>query len=91
MTFTFLIAHAVGCQIGGRLHGDQAEELEQVVLHHVAQGAGGVVIAPRPPSMPRFSAQVIWMWLMYLLFQSGSKIALAKRSTIRFCAVSLPR
>ena len=41
--------------------------------------------------MPRFSAQVIWMWLMYLLFQSGSKIELAKRSTIRFCAVSLPR
>src|SRR2546428_826522 len=32
-----LIAHGTRVEGRGRLHGDQAEELEQVVLHHVAQ------------------------------------------------------
>ena len=40
------VAHAVRREIGGRLHGGEAEELEEVVLHHVAQGAGAVVIGP---------------------------------------------
>ena len=43
--FHFFITHAVGGQIGRRLHGHQAEKLEQVVLHHVPQRAGGVIIS----------------------------------------------
>ena len=39
------IADGVGAEIGWRLHGHEAEELEEVVLHHVTQRAGGVVVA----------------------------------------------
>jgi anti-anti-sigma factor len=31
--------------VGGRVHGDQGQDLQQVVLHHVAQRADGVVEA----------------------------------------------
>ena len=40
-----LVAHRVGIDRDRRLHGDEAEELEHMVLHHVAQCAGGVVVA----------------------------------------------
>ena len=43
--FQFFIAHRIGGDRGRRLHGDKAEQLQHVVLHHVAQCAGGVVIA----------------------------------------------
>jgi hypothetical protein len=33
---------------GRRLHGKQRDDLEEVVLDHVAQTAGGFVKAPRP-------------------------------------------
>ena len=39
-----LVAHGVGVEGDGRLHGDQREELQQVVLHHVAQRAGLLVV-----------------------------------------------
>ena len=38
--FEFLIANGVGMRIDGRLHGNGAQQLQCVVLHHVAQGAG---------------------------------------------------
>jgi len=37
------------------------------------------------------SATVTWTWSIWLRFQSGSKIALPKRSAMRFWTVSLPR
>ena len=44
-----LVAHLVGAEGNGGLHGDEAEDLEQVVLDHVPQGPGLVVIvAPAP-------------------------------------------
>ena len=39
-----LVADGVGFEAGGRFHGEQAEELQQVVLHHVAEHAGAVVV-----------------------------------------------
>jgi hypothetical protein len=45
-TFTFLVTDAVGGQVGRRVHGDQAEQLQQVVLDHVTQLAGLVEVTP---------------------------------------------
>ena len=39
----FFTANRVCVQAGGRFHGDQAQQLQQVVLHHVAECAGAVV------------------------------------------------
>jgi hypothetical protein len=41
-----LVAHRLRLEARGGLHGDEAEELHQVVLHHVAHGAGAVVVGP---------------------------------------------
>jgi hypothetical protein len=54
-----LVAHLVGREVDGRLHRQQAQELEHVVLHEVAQGARVVVVARAEP-MPMSSAAVIW-------------------------------
>ncbi len=40
----FFIAHRIGVQRVGRFHRHQTQQLQQVVLHHVAQRAGVVVI-----------------------------------------------
>ena len=40
----FLVAHRGRVEIGRRLHRHQREQLEHVVLHHVAKRAGAVVI-----------------------------------------------
>src|SRR5207248_11056023 len=42
--FHFFVANAVGAEIGGRFHCNEAKKLQQMVLHHVAQGAGGFVV-----------------------------------------------
>ena len=39
-----LVAHRVGAEGDRRLHGDQREELQEVVLDHVAQRAGLFVV-----------------------------------------------
>jgi hypothetical protein len=44
--FTFLVAHGRRREARGRLHRHQAEQLQQVALHHVAQRARGVVEVP---------------------------------------------
>ena len=41
----FLVAQLVRRERHRRLHGDQAEDLEEVILHHVAERAGPLVIA----------------------------------------------
>ena len=38
------VAHVIRRDRAWRLHGDDAQQLQQVILQHVAQGAGGVVI-----------------------------------------------
>lgn len=43
--FDFFVADVVCAEAGGGFHGDEAEELEEVVLDHVAEGACGVVVA----------------------------------------------
>ena len=43
-----LVAHFVGFQQVRRLHRHQRHQLQHVVLHHVAQRAGVVVVAPAP-------------------------------------------
>src|SRR4029453_12889705 len=37
-------ANAVGAQIGRRFHRDETEQLEEMILYHVAQGPGGLII-----------------------------------------------
>ena len=41
----FLIADGVRAQVGGRFHADEAEELQKMILHHVAQSTRALVIA----------------------------------------------
>src|ERR1700687_1923755 len=41
--FGLLVAHFVGVEGDGRLHCGHGEELEEMVGHHVAEGAGGFV------------------------------------------------
>ena len=43
--FEFFIADRIGMGIDGRFHGDGAQQLQRMVLHHVAQRAGGFVKA----------------------------------------------
>ena len=50
--FDLLVAHGVGAEIDGRFHRGEAEKLEEMVLHHVAQGAGILVV-----SRARFDAE----------------------------------
>ena len=38
------VAHCIGGNRGRRLHRDDAQQLQQMVLQHVAQRAGGIVI-----------------------------------------------
>nr|ART39972.1 J98 [uncultured bacterium] len=40
----FFVAHGIGVDAGRRLHGHDAQQLQHVALHHIAHGAGGVVI-----------------------------------------------
>ena len=40
-----LAAQRVGVHDAGRLHGDQGEQLKQVILHHVAHDARPVIVA----------------------------------------------
>ena len=42
--FEFLVADGFAVDVGGWLHRDQAQHLQQMVLHHVAQRAGVVVV-----------------------------------------------
>ncbi len=42
--FDLFIADAIGFQRGGRFHGDQAQQLQDVALDHVAQRAGAGVV-----------------------------------------------
>ena len=41
----FFIAHPIGFQGNRRLHRDQTQQLQHMVLHHVAHGARLVVVA----------------------------------------------
>ena len=49
-----LIAHGVGLERDRRLHGGEADELHNVVRHHVAQRAGLIVIAAALLDADRF-------------------------------------
>ncbi len=42
--FQLFVAHRISGEAGRRLHRHQAEQLQQMILHHVAQGAGLVII-----------------------------------------------
>ena len=45
----FLRADRMCVETGRRLHGDEREQLEQMVRDHVAQGARCIVESPAPP------------------------------------------
>ena len=45
----FLVANLIGIESDHRFHGHKTKELHQVILHHVAQRAGLVVIATAMP------------------------------------------
>ena len=49
-----LLADGSGLERGGHLHGHQGQQLGQMALHHVAQGAGVLVVAG-----PLFDAQLL--------------------------------
>ena len=74
-----------------RLHRDHRQQLQRVVLDHVAQRAGAGRRSRRACRRRWSSASVIWMLAMLSRRQSGSNSALPKRSAIRFCTDGLPR
>src|SRR5262249_10530831 len=43
--FYFFVAYRVGSQIGWRFHRDQAKQLQQMVLDHVSERSGSLVIS----------------------------------------------
>ncbi len=45
MTSQLLVADDVGVERAGRFHADQRHQLQDVVLHHVAQRAGALVVS----------------------------------------------
>ncbi len=49
------IAHHVGIERVGRFHRDEAEQLQEVILNHVPQGAGLFIIAGPGPDAFRFA------------------------------------
>ena len=53
-TFTFSSWMLSGSRSTGRLHRHQAEKLQHVVLHHVAQGARALVVAAPGADTDRF-------------------------------------
>src|SRR5712691_1301259 len=50
----FFVAHRVGIKRGGRFHGDQRSELQDVALDHVAKRAGGFIKTAPPLDTQRF-------------------------------------
>ena len=50
----FLVAHAVGIERDRRVHRDQAQQLQHVVLQHVTQRAGFVIVAAAAFQSDRF-------------------------------------
>ena len=48
-------AHAVRAEVGRRLHAHEGQELDQMVLHHVAQRAAGLVVTRAPLDAERFA------------------------------------
>jgi len=62
----------------GRLHRDDGEQLHQVVLQHVAQRAGAIVVVGTILDADRLG-HVICTWSMKLRFHKGSISVLAKR------------
>src|SRR5215510_7698784 len=52
--FDFFIANTVSAQVRRRFHCNETKELEQVVLHHVAQGACCFVKASARPDAECF-------------------------------------
>ena len=49
-----LVAHGLAVDVGRRFHRDQAQHLQQVVLQHVAQRAGLVVVVAAGTDAERF-------------------------------------
>ena len=46
--FDLLVPHGIGVEVGRRLHGRDAEQLQQMILEDVAQSAGGLVVLAAP-------------------------------------------
>ncbi len=85
-----LVVEGGGVGAGRRLHRQQGDDLEEVVLHDVAQRLD-LVVELAPPCTSNCSDMVICTDVMKLRFQIGSSIELANRNTSRFSTGSLPR
>src|SRR3546814_10863531 len=75
-----LVAHRIGLEGIRRLHGDQAEQLQQVVLHHVAHGTGLVVIIG-PRSEEHTSELQSLMRISYAVFCLKKKKVITTMNT----------
>ena len=90
-TFTFSSRSDSPSEFTGGSIARKRDDLQQVVLHDVADRARLLVelAAARPRRI--FSAMVICTLATKLRFQIGSRKELAKRKYSRFCTASLPR
>ena len=59
--FHLRVAHHIRIERVGGLHCDQAEQLQHVILHHVAQGPGFFVVAGPGPDAFRFTHRDLHM------------------------------
>ena len=85
-----LVAHRIRFQRRRRLHGDEAQKLEKMVLHHVAQGARGLVIGAAAFDADGFGDGDLDMVDMGGVPQ-GLEQRIGEAQASRFCTVSLPR
>jgi very-short-patch-repair endonuclease len=85
-----LVADGIGVARGRRLHRDHGQQLQRVVLDHVAQRAGLVVEVAARAHADALGQRDLDVGDA-LRRHSGSNRALPKRSAMRFCTAGLPR
>lgn len=88
--FNFFVTDAVGAEIGRRRHGDHGQNLQQVVLDHVAHLARFIEVTPAAFDTHFFGHGNLDV-VDGAVIQLFTKIELAKRSASRLSTVSLPR
>ena len=90
-TFTFSLRTASGANEAGGSIATWAKELQHVVLHHVPQGARLFVVGAPVADPDGFAHGDLNVVDVVAVPNRLEDCSLAKRKTMMFCTVSLPR
>ncbi len=88
--FYFFVADGLGFERHGRFHRDERKHLQHVILHHVADRAGFLVITAAVADTEFFADGDLDV-INGFAVPKRSKMELEKRNIKMFCTVSLPR